>query len=149
MRSARAALAATAAALTMAGCGGGGDETQTEAHTTAPVVTPSRSLTIQMSEYAFAPKFALAKAGEVTVKAADAGSVPHELVLLSTDASPSQLPHVKGHVDESSSVGKIPPVEPGRAKTHVFKLKPGRYVMVCGLPDHYESGMWGTITVVK
>jgi uncharacterized cupredoxin-like copper-binding protein len=136
-----------------AGCGGGdGDQTTeapspttTQATTQAPAA--SRALTIRMTEFAFDPKDAVAKAGRVTITAPNDGKVVHELVLLKTDANPAKLPKKGGKVDESTSVGEIADVEAASTKKATFKLAPGKYAMVCALPGHYEGGMYGSLTV--
>ena len=73
----------------------------------------SHALTIRMTEYAFDPKDAVAKAGKVTITAPNDGQIVHELVLLKTDADPANLPKKGDEVDESTSVGEIADVEPG------------------------------------
>ena len=100
-----------------------------------------------MTEYAFDPDDAVAKAGKVTITAPNDGKVVHELVLLKTDADPANLPKKGDEVDESTSVGEIADVEPGSTKKATFKLAPGKYAMVCALPGHYEGGMYGSLTV--
>ena len=85
--------------------------------------------------------------GRVAIKATNKGGTVHELVLLRTDADPAKLPMEGGEVDESASVGEIPDVEPGKSGSETFDLKPGKYVMVCALPGHYEGGMYGSVTV--
>jgi uncharacterized cupredoxin-like copper-binding protein len=143
------------AALVAAGCGGGDDGATGQATTPEPTATESatqpaaagRALTIRMTEFAFDPKDAGAKAGKVTITAPNDGNVVHELVLLKTDADPAALPKKDDGVDESASVGEIADVEPGSTKKATFKLAPGKYVMVCALPGHYEGGMYGSLTV--
>jgi uncharacterized cupredoxin-like copper-binding protein len=134
-----------------AGCGGGDDDGNaggTKQDTTAAQSpAPSNALTIRMSEFAFEPKDAEAKAGKVTITAPNDGKVVHELVLLKTDADPADLPTKKGEVEESTSVGEIADVEAGARKKGTFDLKPGKYAMVCALPGHYEGGMYGSLTV--
>ncbi len=100
-----------------------------------------------MSEYAFDPQDAVAKKGQVTITAPNDGQIVHELVLLKTDADPANLPKKGGTVDESASVGEIADVAAGFTKKATFKLAPGKYAMVCALPDHYENGMYGSLTV--
>ena len=151
-----AAAGLTLAALGgAAGCGSS-DSSSGAAATTAPPaqttvtaasVTPSHALTVRMSEFAFDPKDAVAKAGKVTITAPNGGNVPHELVVLRTSADPANLPMKGGEVDESSSVGEIADVKPVATKSTSLRLKAGRYVMVCNLPGHYKSGMYGTLTV--
>jgi uncharacterized cupredoxin-like copper-binding protein len=158
MRSKRLAIAAIVilAAPVASGCGGDDDSgdggqaaapnpTATQATTQPPAA--DRALTIRMTEFAFDPKDAVAKAGKVTITAPNDGNVVHELVLLKTDADPANLPKKGDEVDESTSVGEIADVEPGSTKKATFELTPGKYAMVCALPGHYEGGMYGSLTV--
>jgi uncharacterized cupredoxin-like copper-binding protein len=117
------------------------------APTTTQPPAASRALTVRMTEFAFDPKDAVAKAGRVTITAPNDGGVVHELVVLKTDEDPAKLPKKGGKVDESTSVGEIADVEPGSTKKATFKLAPGKYAMVCALPGHYEGGMHGSLTV--
>ena len=138
------------------GCGGADDNgdggqaaapAPTATQTTTQPPAADRALTIRMTEFAFDPKDAVAKAGEVTITAPNDGKVVHELVLLKTDEDPATLPKKGDEVDESTSVGEIADVEPGSTKKATFKLTPGKYAMVCALPGHYEGGMYGSLTV--
>jgi uncharacterized cupredoxin-like copper-binding protein len=144
------------AAPVAAGCGGDDDNgdggqaaapAPTATQTTTQPPTAGRALTIRMTEFAFDPKDAIAKAGRVTITAPNDGRVVHELVLLKTDEDPATLPKKGDEVDESTSVGEIADVEPGLTKKATFKLAPGKYAMVCALPGHYEGGMYGSLTV--
>ena len=131
--------------------GGGGQAADAPSSTKTEKATPppadSHALTIRMTEYAFDPQDAVAKKGKVTVSAPNDGQIVHELVLLKTDADPANLPKKGDEVDESAAVGEIADVEPGFTKKGTFKLAPGKYAMVCALPDHYENGMYGSLTV--
>ena len=156
MRLKRRAIAAIVlvAVPTATGCGGengDGGQAAAPAQTATPTATQSgaagRALTIHMTEFAFDPKDATAKAGKVTITAPNDGKVVHELVLLKTDADPAALPKKGAEVDESASVGEIADVEPGSTKTATFKLAPDKYAMVCALPGHYEGGMYGSLRV--
>ena len=87
------------AAPVAAGCGsdddgGDGREAAAPAPTATQTAAPAaiRALTIRMTEFAFDPKDALAKAGSVTITAPNDGKVVHELVLLKTDEDPAALP---------------------------------------------------------
>jgi uncharacterized cupredoxin-like copper-binding protein len=151
------AAIAVIAVLVASGCGGDDDNgdggqaadpapTTTQTTSQSPAA-PSRALVVRMTEYAFDPKDAVAKAGKVTITAPNNGQVVHELVVLKTDADPAALPKKGGKVDEGASVGEIADVEPGTAKNATFKLGPGKYAMVCALPGHYEGGMYGSLTV--
>ena len=144
------------AAPVASGCGGDNDNgdggqaaapTPTATQATTQPSAARRALTIRMTEFAFDPKDAVAKAGKVTITAPNEGNVVHELVLLKTDEDPANLPKKGDKVDESTSVGEIADVEPGSTKKATFKLTPGQYAMVCALPGHYEGGMYGSLTV--
>jgi len=142
----------TLGVLVVGGCGGSDDNgSDGKATSSAPAstqaATTSASLTVKMSDYAFAPKDAVARSGKVTIVVPNAGRVVHELVVLRTDADPARLPMKGGAVDESTSVGEIADVEPGTTKKVTLRLAPGKYAMVCALPGHYEAGMYGSLTV--
>ena len=163
-RPARLKRLAVAAILILAapvagGCGGddGGEGGEAAAPTATATATATasatrspasgRSLSIHMTDFAFDPKDAAAKAGKVTISAPNDGEVVHELVLLKTDEDPAALPKKGSEVDESTSVGEIADVPPGSTKEATFDLAPGKYAMVCALPGHYEKGMYGSLTV--
>jgi uncharacterized cupredoxin-like copper-binding protein len=139
----------TLGVFVIGGCGGSGDDGKatSSAPTSTQASTASASLSVKMSDYAFAPKDAVAKAGKVTIVAPNDGNVVHELVILRTDANPARLPMKDGAVDESTSVGEIADVEPGATKKVTLRLAPGKYAMVCALPGHYKAGMYGSLTV--
>jgi uncharacterized cupredoxin-like copper-binding protein len=137
----------------LAACGGSSNDNADTPTSTArtpakdPATPASGSLTIRMSEFAFDPKDATAKSGKLTINAPNDGNVEHELVVLKTDADPAHLPMKGGEADESTSVGEIADVPAGKTKSHTFHLAPGKYAMVCNLPGHYQSGMYGSLTV--
>ena len=148
-------IAATAMLVaSVAGCGGSdnsANDGKTTPSATAPTTTTpttaTPALTVRMSEFAFDPKDAVAKAGKVTITAPNDGKVVHELVILKTSADPAHLPMDGDDVDERTSVGEIADVEPGATKKVTLKLAPGTYAMVCALPGHYKAGMYGSLTV--
>ena len=147
-------VAATIGALALGGCGG--DDESSEPATQAQTQTTGggRTLTITMADYSFTPKDATTAAGKVTISAPNDGQLPHELVLFKTDRSPTSLPRKGNEIDEEGleakgveSPGEIEEVGPGETKTGLFNLTPGKYVMICNLPGHFQNGMYGTITV--
>lgn len=153
--------ATVALAVSVVGCGSNNDNNSTSSTPTAAATSPAATststaaqpaaagakLTVRMSEFAFAPKDAVVKAGKVTVTAPNDGKVVHELVFLRTSADPAHLPMDGDDVDESTNAGEIADVEPGTTKTAKIKFTPGKYVMVCALPGHYKAGMYGSLTV--
>ena len=138
-----AVVAVVIFAVPLAGCGGddgagGGTQldadpgpdpdspTPTATQVAAKPAASGRALTIHMTEYAFDPNDAVAKAGKVTISAPNDGAIVHELVLLKTNADPAALPKKGDAVDESSSVGEIADVAPGSTKKATFKLAAGQ-----------------------
>jgi uncharacterized cupredoxin-like copper-binding protein len=100
-----------------------------------------------MSEFDFTPQTLSAKAGKLRVTAENHGKSPHEFVLIRTAKAARALPTKGAEASEAGAVGEIPEQKPGHRASHVFRLKPGRYVYICNVPGHYKAGMAGTLTV--
>jgi uncharacterized cupredoxin-like copper-binding protein len=137
------------------GCGGDDDDGDgaTTSADTESTAAASGALTIKMGDFFFDPKDATSAAGTVEITAPNEGSVEHELVLFRSDADPAKLPLAGGEVDEAAleaeggvNVGEIEEVAAGESKSGSFELTPGKYVMFCNLPAHYEQGMYGSVT---
>jgi uncharacterized cupredoxin-like copper-binding protein len=149
-----AALVSAAGAFAI-GCGGGDDDSTTQAQTNAETsASQGGSLEISMGDYFFVPSDVTATAGSVTISAPNNGKIEHELVLAKTNTDPANLPTTAdGEVDEAkleaegADAGEIADVAAGDTKKGTFKLTPGQYVMFCNLPGHYTQGMYGTLTV--
>jgi uncharacterized cupredoxin-like copper-binding protein len=159
---------AAIAALPIAGCGDDDSTTSTteaseaqeenEGGTTAAEgegAGEGATLEIKMGDYFFDPENAIAQQGTTTIDAPNEGKVEHELVVFKSNLDPAKLPtDSSGEVDEekleqegAEEAGEIEDVEAGESKSREFDLPPGKYVMFCNLPGHYERGMYGTITV--
>ena len=139
-------------ALVVIGCGDD-DETADETGTTTTTTTttqaadPDATLEVSMTEFKFDPADPEVAAGNVEITATNDGKTEHELVLLKTNTDPSKLPKEGGEVSEDGAVGEIADVPGGQSGSATFDLKPGKYVMLCNLPGHYDAGMYGTLTV--
>lgn len=121
---------------------------ETSAQTTTPA-GGGETLEIDMGEFFYKPDSVSAKAGAVTINAANVGDEPHELVLAKTDDAPADLPTSSdGTVDEAGLdvPGEIESIDGGVDGTVTLDLAPGKYVMFCNLPGHYTSGMYGSLT---
>jgi uncharacterized cupredoxin-like copper-binding protein len=151
-----------AGALLGAGCGGDGGSdhagtasTQTSAQTTTAPAPANQSgsnrIRVAMKEFAFLPSNVSATARQVSVTARNTGRVPHQLLLLRTNRPPGSLPTNGSRAKEDGSgakvIGKTGDVAPGSSGKFAAKLQPGTYVMICNLPGHYRSGMYGGLTV--
>lgn len=99
----------------------------------------------KITDFAFALSQTTAKAGPVTFRITNNGSVTHEFVVMQTDLSPEQLPKsADGSVDEEklTSMGEQGDIEPGKAVDLTLDLHPGKYMIICNLPDHFKQGMY-------
>ena len=131
------------------------DQNGTPAPAAAPQAAPqpavpTKDLRVGMGEFFYSPATATAAAGKVSISAINQGSVMHELVLARTNLPAGGLPTLAdGSVDEEAlnSPGEIPDVAAGATKSTKLNLAPGRYVMFCNLPGHYQGGMYGTVVV--
>jgi uncharacterized cupredoxin-like copper-binding protein len=145
-------LVAAGLALVASGCGEDDETTAASGTTTTttpadPPGDPETTLNVAMTEFKFTPANPELARGTLAITAENKGKTEHELVLLKTNADPSKLPKKGDGVSEKDSVGEIPEVAPGQDGSATFDLKPGKYVMVCNIPGHYDAGMYGTLTV--
>ena len=103
------------------------------------------------------------KAGNVTFKVINVGTIEHELVVLSTKTPFDQLPVNNAgdppapvasggdKVSEDTNIGETgdPALLAGDARVFVIKnMKPGKYALVCNIARHYGLGMRAPLTVV-
>ena len=139
----------------VAGCGGSSSDTTTSASSGSQGGTGGgKSLTVKMTDFKFTPSDPTVNAGTVQISAPNSGKVEHELVLLKTNRPAGSLPVKGNEVDEEGleakgveNAGEIEEVGPGQTKSNTFHLSPGKYVMICNVPGHYQQGMYGSVTV--
>ena len=98
-------------------------------------------------------------AGEVSIAVSNLGWRKHELVVLPLDkgaVAGERVPNSQGKIDETGALGEASKncgegtgegVEGGAVSWVTLNLKPGRYELVCNLPNHYADGMWQEIVV--
>ena len=156
------ALVATMGVV-ITGCGGSGGSGNDEASENNPQTSSTEAeggiqnatngtLTVKMGDFFFEPNLVNATAGKVKIDAPNEGKVPHELVLLQTNQDPAKLKlKSNGEVDEEAykSPGEIGETAAGVTGKKTFtNLKAGNYAMICNLPGHYKSGMYGKVTVL-
>ncbi len=92
------------------------------------------------------------KAGEVTFTFTNQGSIQHELLVIRTDLPVGQIPiGADGKFDEANpkaiNVGESGEYDAGKTSTFKVKLDPGKYQLVCNIPNHYKNGMHISFTV--
>jgi uncharacterized cupredoxin-like copper-binding protein len=111
----------------------------------APAATPGK-VGVSLKEFSVNPTATQAPAGRVSFHVRNAGTIPHEFVVLRTDKSASSL--LQGaRADETGNVGETGDLAPGAAKTVSLNLKPGHYALICNLPGHYKAGQHIDFTV--
>jgi uncharacterized cupredoxin-like copper-binding protein len=159
----RLALLAVPAAIAVlvAGCGSDDNSDSSGSSYNAPAATTTTpasaststvdasggKVTVDSTEFAFAPKAITAKAGKLALTLDNKGKTQHELVVLKTSAAADALKVSGGRVSESDSVGEVSKTAAGASKSKTLDLKPGKYVYICNIPGHYGDGMYGTLTV--
>lgn len=106
--------------------------------TPATVATPGK-IGVSLKEFSVNATATSAPAGRVTFNVKNAGTIPHEFVVLRTDKPAGSL--LKGaRANETGNVGETGDLAPGAAKTLSIKLKSGHYALICNLPGHYRAG---------
>ena len=120
---------------------------------------------VKLAEGSLTPDVTEVRAGRVTFDTANAGRTEHELLVVKTDLAPGdfpmglQGPAVKlagdvvlgvphAHEAHDAARAAVRHVKPGGSRRETIVLKPGKYVLLCSLPGHYESGQRAALTVV-
>jgi uncharacterized cupredoxin-like copper-binding protein len=105
---------------------------------TAPAAL-AKHVNVGLKEFSVNPSASQAASGRVTFAVHNAGTVPHELVVLRTPKSAGSLLN-GARADEGGNVGETGDLAPGKSKTIAINLKPGHYAVICNLPGHYRAG---------
>lgn len=154
------ALAAFAVVATLAGCGSDGSDNQAS--------KKGRTVTVTMTDMAFAPKDISVTAGEsVTFRFVNDGTVTHEATIGSEQEQMEHAEEMKematsttmdmgdgsmdmGGQDHSmhKNAGDVVTVAPGQeaSMTRTFD-EAGTLIIGCHQPGHWEAGMRATIDV--
>ena len=91
------------------------------------------------------------KAGEVNFELINTSKdTEHEMIVIPMSGD-TPLPYVEAEnrIDEDAAgaIGEIEETEPGKTGNATFRLKAGKYLLVCNIPGHYMAGMWAFLTV--
>jgi uncharacterized cupredoxin-like copper-binding protein len=98
-------------------------------------------------------------AGQISVVASNMGWRTHELVILplaAAAAAGQRVPGVDGKVAETGSLGEASHscgsgtghgITSGAVGWTTLTLPPGRYELICNLPNHYADGMYQELVV--
>jgi uncharacterized cupredoxin-like copper-binding protein len=119
---------------------------------------------VTLAEGSLTPDVKSVRAGRVTFETSNTGRVEHELLVVRTDLAPDDLPmglegpavrlagdvvlgvpHKHGsHEAKRAATRHVPPAA---SRRETIVLEPGKYVLLCSLPGHYESGQRAGLTV--
>ena len=148
------AISAVAVAAFAAGCGSSGkassDPASSVADTAQTAATggaPASTIDAKLSEFAITTNSPVAKSGKVAFKATNDGKISHEMIVLKTNTPAGSLKVTNGRVSEKDSVGEVSNIATGKTDGNTLNLKPGKYVLVCNLPGHYQQGMYAPLLV--
>ena len=145
------ALAALAAAVTIAACGSdsnddSGSTTQAPASTAATEAATTATTTEAASGAGETVKLSADPGGALKFDKTDLTAKAGKVTLDMANPSSSGAPHaiaVEGNgVDKDGET-----VQPGGSSSVTVDLKPGKYTFYCPVPGHEEAGMKGTLTV--
>src|SRR3954465_744574 len=108
-----------------------------KAATSAPV--PSATIAVTLKEFTIAPTPTVGRAGRVTFRVHNGGTMRHEFVVLRTNKPADAL--LKGNeAGEAGNVGEIPGLAPGATKTLRLTLKAGHYALICNMAGPHMAG---------
>jgi uncharacterized cupredoxin-like copper-binding protein len=111
-----------------------------------PAVTASADgLTATLTDTTIQLSQASIPSGAVTITVKNVGGVIHSLVVLKTNLAANKIPldpADQTKADERGKVGGTPSqVQPGQSVDVRLDLAPGKYVLLCNEPAHYQIGM--------
>jgi len=135
-KSAEASQGASGASTSTAAEAPSTPATSTPAATTPSAAAPvGSSTTVGLSadaqgRLAYNTKQLSAKAGNVTIKLANASALEHNVTIA-----------------QGTTVLGATPTFAGGTRVLTLKLKPGKYAFYCSVPGHRQGGMEGTLTV--
>ena len=133
---------AFAASLVVAACGGGSKSTETPLPVTQQP-SAATAVNVLLKNYSVTPDPASVPGGKVTFDIkVQSGS--HAFAVLRTDFPHDKLPKNDVQADtlhEGIELIASDPVSGGPRKVDAQLTKPGRYVLLCNVSDHYSRGM--------
>lgn len=120
---------------------------------------PTATVEVRMTESAIAVSETSVRAGRVAVRTRNAGRQEHELLIVATDLAPDRIPigldgpavqlagrvvfgkpHSHSQSHASARPGVYDHLLAGHSRRDEMELAPGRYVLLCTLPGHYQAG---------
>lgn len=110
-------------------------------------VASAATVKVQLKEWTLTPSAVAVPAGAVTFVVRNAGGIPHEFVIMRTNAHHHVLPMHGSQAAEQGVQGEIEDLAPGKTSRLTVRLQPGKYVLLCNLPGHYKAGQFAALRV--
>lgn len=110
---------------------------------------PDGTIAVELGEFFVKPSSDSVKAGEVTFQVENTGSASHEFIIYRTDEATDALEQDGGvaKLDESKVIEQTEDISSGDGDEVTVTLEAGRYLLLCNLPGHYQSGQVVEFTV--
>ena len=91
-------------------------------------------------------------AGKVTFDVSnDSKNLVHEMLVVQVknyhDSVPYSAKQARMLEDKVKDYGEVSELEPGQSGSVTLQLKPGKYLLICNQPGHYEMGMYTHLDV--
>ena len=119
--------------------------------TNTPPSTAEAAVGVSLREFSLALSRPTALAGPVTFDVTNDGTIPHDFWVIRSELAADGLPvnQTTYMVDESqvNVIRKQPPIHQEDSATVAVDLPAGRYVLICNIADHYQTGMRIAFTV--
>ena len=112
----------------------------------APAAGQVKTVTVTLNEWKLVPSLKRVPAGKVTFVIRNKGKVVHEFVLTRTNIAPAKLP-MSGGVARVKPLAAVRNIGPGQTRRLTVTLRPAKYVLLCNLPAHYQSGQYAGVVV--
>lgn len=122
------------------------------------------TVAVDLTEYEIDVSRSELRAGKVRFETRNLGKIEHELLVIKTDLPADRLPlglngpsikmsgklilgtpHEHRAADHDALRKRH--IQPGRARRDTVDLEPGRYVLLCNLPGHYQAGQRTSLVV--
>ena len=155
MASGRWLVATLASVMLMAACSKSNTQATPNTPSQAPSTSTAGDVAVTLQQWSITPTTTMVAAGETTFSVTNAGTIPHEFVVLSTDTPAANFPigsfeGEPNRIDEDkvgTNMGETGDMDPKATKSITLDLRPGHYAFVCNLPAHYGLGMHIDFTV--
>lgn len=104
---------------------------------------------MKLIDYRVALSVRSAAPPRVTFVVHNADGVPHNLVVLRTSVAARSLPvtGVHGRARELGRQGGTAVLRDEQTVRLTLTLRPGRYLLICNVPGHYQRGMVAVLRV--